>query len=215
MEQKYLDFLQNTELGIITDSMLLAKAGGWVDGLYPANPETRLCGRAFTVQFSSVQSPDQPVCNFFQILDQCQPGDVIVVSAEENGAVVGENLVFHARNRGAVGWLIDGNIRDTNIIVRSGIPCFSRGPMARIPYNCKPTAVQVPVRIGNVVIHPGDYIVGDVDGAIAISPDVIDRVMYQSVLVQESEDGMDAVIRAGGSGDEVKAMSMKKKTPRP
>jgi regulator of RNase E activity RraA len=104
-------------------------------------------------------------------LDLAAPGDVLVVDGggDTTNALVGELMGSHARKRGIVGFVIDGAIRD--VAWFQDFPCYARGNIHRGPYKDGPGEINVPVSIGGLVIHPGDIIVGDEDGVVAIHPD--------------------------------------------
>lgn len=215
MEDQRIAFLKSTETGAITDAMKLIGISGWMDGIHPANPASKICGRAFTIQFSTVRDPMQKTYNMFEVFDHCKPGDVVVVSAPHAGAVVGENMMFALAGKGVAGMVLDGKTRDWGVIIESGIPHFSRGPAIMVPADFKITAVQVPIVCGGAVVEPGDYIVGDVDGVISLPQARIDDVIYQAEMVSQVEQEMDQAIKHGIEMQDLIKISQKKKIPRP
>lgn len=101
-------------------------------------------------------------------------GDVIVVDGggDVSQALIGEIILTHAESIGVAGFVIDGAIRDVSAIRASDLPCYARGVTHKGPYKNGPGALNVPVSIGGLVVHPGDLIVGDDDGVVALSPQV-------------------------------------------
>ena len=215
MKDERIEFLKNAETGAITDAMKLIGISGWMDGIHPANPSSRVCGRAFTIQFSAVRDPMQKTYNMFEVFDRCNPGDVVVISASHTGAVVGENMMFALAGKGIAGMVLDGKTRDWGVIVESGIPHFSCGPAIMVPSDFKITAVQVPIICGGAAVEPGDYIVGDIDGVIALPQSRIDDVIYQAEMVSQVESEMEQAIRHGIEMQDLIKISQKKKIPRP
>ena len=62
-------------------------------------------------------------------------------------------------------------------IAASDFPVYARGVTHRGPYKDGPGEINVPVSIGGMVVHPGDYVVGDGDGVLAIPRDVVEEVV--------------------------------------
>ena len=135
-------------------------------GLRPVNRSpVSVCGNALTVK---VRAGDNLL--IYKALDMLQPGDVLVVDGEGDvtRALAGEILMRFARSRGAVGFVIDGAVRDVEAFEEHRFPCWSRGVSLRGPFKDGPGAVNVPIAVGGMVVHPGDVIVGDSDGVVAV-----------------------------------------------
>jgi RraA family protein len=103
-------------------------------------------------------------------LDLAGPGDVLVVDGggDVTQALVGELMGMYARRRGVAGFVIDGAIRDVRWY--EDFPCYARSSTHRGPYKDGPGELNVPVSIGGLVIAPGDIVLGDEDGVLAIHP---------------------------------------------
>ncbi len=101
-----------------------------------------------------------------------RPGDVIVIDGEGDlgQALVGEIILAAAEAKGVAGFVIDGAIRDVAAIGKSTLPCYARGVIHRGPYKNGPGRINVPVAIGGLVVNPGDLVVGDEDGVVALAP---------------------------------------------
>lgn len=124
-----------------------------------------LVGRAHTVRVA-------PGDNLFihYALNTASPGDVIVVEGQGDTqrALIGELMMLFAQSKGVAGFVIDGAIRDAAAFRQFDFPCFAVGQTLRGPYKNGPGATQVTVTIDGMVVHPGDFIVADEDGVIAI-----------------------------------------------
>lgn len=110
-----------------------------------------------------------------------QPGDVLVVhcSGGYEYGYWGEVMSTAARARDLGGLVIDGCVRDANMLADVGFPVFARG------INIRGTGkdhgaigwINAAVLISDVIVKPGDLIVGDVDGVVVIpraeAPDAI------------------------------------------
>ena len=143
-----------------------------VTGLRRYDSAGKLLGTAFTVK-------TRPGDNLMvhKALDLAAPGDVLVVDGggDVTNALVGELLGMYARSRGLRGFVVDGAIRDSAWF--EGFPCYARANVHRGPYKDGPGEINVPVTVGGLVITPGDIVVGDEDGVLAIRPDEAARVL--------------------------------------
>lgn len=149
----------------------LHEAGGKIGALPSAIKAVaqgfRICGTAFTIH-----SPGGDNLWLHRALVLAQPGDVLVVYA--NGAYEhgywGEIMTTAAKTRGLNGLVIDGGVRDADLLEAMGFPVFSRGVSIRGTGKDYGAIgwLNTPVRIGNVTVSPGDLIVGDRDGVVAI-----------------------------------------------
>jgi regulator of RNase E activity RraA len=117
-------------------------------------------------------------------------GDIIVVDGggDISQALIGEIILTHAESLGVAGFIIDGAIRDVAAIRASDLPCYARGVTHKGPYKFGPGALNVPVSIGGLVINPGDLIVGDEDGIVALAPAVAAQLL-PGVRAQEENEG--------------------------
>ena len=104
-------------------------------------------------------------------IDIAQPGDVIVVDAggEVTTAIIGEIMTTHAAKRKVAGMVIDGAVRDSGALAKNAFPVYARGVSHRGPYKDGPGEINVPISVGGMVVNPGDIIVGDDDGFVAVS----------------------------------------------
>jgi 4-hydroxy-4-methyl-2-oxoglutarate aldolase len=99
-----------------------------------------------------------------------QPGDVIVVAARglTDLAVWGGGLTTSAKNVGLEAIVVDGAVMDTRMILAREVPVFCRGSHPAHGTREKPGSVNVPVTVGGVIVHPGDLILGDLDGLMVV-----------------------------------------------
>jgi 4-hydroxy-4-methyl-2-oxoglutarate aldolase len=165
----------------------------YADGFRILHPEKKLVGRAFTVQFMP-QRPDlEAVVNtksqaagFGRMsnqvaIDMLQPGDVLVVDLfgmKEGGTIVGDNLFYYIMKatKGA-GLVVDGSIRDLEGISRMDMPAYFRHAHPTAIGNVILSGINVPVRIGNTTVLPGDLVFGDAEGIYFIPPALVEQVL--------------------------------------
>ena len=104
-------------------------------------------------------------------LDIAEPGDVIVVdtSASTATAVLGDLISTKARHRGVAGFVVDGLIRDLpGIRELEDFPVFARGVTPIGPLHRGPGEINHPISAAGIVVHPGDLIVGDLNGVVVV-----------------------------------------------
>lgn len=178
IEQLLFEF-GTTSTSIISDN--LQRLPGAV-GLRPFHKiEGTMVGRALTVK---VAAGDNKLIH--KALDVVEPGHVIVVDGggETSRALIGEIMVAIARSRNAVGFVIDGAIRDSATIGAGDFPVFARSAIHRGPYKHGPGSINVPVCIGGMAVNPGDIVVGDHDGIVAFPVEGAEALL-ESVRVSE------------------------------
>lgn len=136
-----------------------------------------------------------------------QPGDVLVAAtgAFTGTAVVGDLLLGIARNRGVVGFVSDGLIRDRIEVEALGLPVYAAGVSPNSPHSRGPGTVGLPVVCGGCAVSSGDIIVGDGDGVVVVPRGRIAEVLEKLERVKAAEAKMLARVRDGLS--EVEAVT--------
>ncbi|MGA7299979.1 MAG: RraA family protein, partial [Candidatus Sulfotelmatobacter sp.] len=156
--------------------------GGWK----VINPGERLVGRVVTAVFMP-QRPD--VDSVIRangkkenrigdenswIIDILKPGDVLVVDLFGKiryGTIVGDNLSTAIYAKSQNGLIVDGAVRDvTGIQEIPGFQVYTRGADPSALENVMLTGINVPIRIGDVTVMPGDIAIGDPEGVTFVPP---------------------------------------------
>ena len=176
----------------LSDSMERLYAGG--PQLRPMHKGGKLAGPAYTVKTT-------PGDNLLvhKALDAAQKGDVIVVDAGgvcEN-AIIGELMMSRARQRGVAGIVIWGAIRDSAEIAAGTYPVYAAGVTHRGPYKNGPGEINVPINMAGMAVNPGDIMVGDADGLVAVPQDQAERVLASARQILEKETASMKQILAG------------------
>jgi RraA family protein len=124
-----------------------------------------MCGQAVTVR---VRPGDNLMVH--KAMMMAGPGDVIVIDggADVSQAVIGGLIRTTAMTKKLGGFVIDGAIRDLAEWAEGDMPVFARGHTHRGPSKDGPGEINVPVSVGGLVVQPGDLVLGDLDGVIAI-----------------------------------------------
>ena len=154
-----------------------------------------ILGTAFTVK---VPAGDNLL--FHMALDLIQPGDVLVIDGNGcmNRSQCGEIMATYAYKKGCAGIVVDGVIRDVAGVRKVPMPVYARGVQANGPLKNGLGELLVPVPIGGTVIYPGDIIVGDEDGVLAVRPSDAEDVAKKARATFESETKLLEQIRATG-----------------
>ncbi len=163
------------------------------DGFQVVFPEKKLVGRAFTVQFMPVRPDVEGVAvnrakakgglklGNQMALDMLQPGDVLVVDIfgkKDGGTIVGDNLFYYVNKAThGGGMVVDGAVRDLDGISEMGMPAYVRSVHPSAIANVMLTGINIPVRIGNVTVMPGDLVFGDREGVYFIPPSLAKQVV--------------------------------------
>lgn len=131
----------------------------------PLEKDMRIFGSALTV----LTRPGDALY-VQKAIDLTQPGDVIVISAGgyKDVSCIGERLGGFFKQKGAVGIIVDGAVRDAQGMVTDAPPTFARSTCIRIFGSIGPGAINVPLTCGGVAVNPGDIIVGDRDGIVVV-----------------------------------------------
>ncbi len=156
-------------------------------GLRPVNRSAvTVCGNAVTVK---VRAGDNLLIH--KALQILEPGDVLVVDGEGDisRALVGEIMMTVAKTNGAVGFVIDGAVRDVEAFEEHQFPCWARGVNLRGPYKDGPGTINTAITVGGMLVNPGDIILGDSDGVVAITPSLVQEiaVLAKNKVQQEHE----------------------------
>jgi regulator of RNase E activity RraA len=163
------------------------------DGWQVLHPGKKMVGRAFTVQFMPLRPDIDNVVNARNraaggrgmnnqvAIDMLQPGDVLVVDLfgkKDGGTIVGDNLFYYVMKatKGG-GMVIDGAIRDLEGIAMMDMPGYFRSSHPSFITNVTLTGINIPIRVGNVTVMPGDLVVGDREGIYFIPPQFAQEIM--------------------------------------
>lgn len=155
----------------VLDAATLHEAGGRIgvmpSAIKPVAPGMRVCGPAVTVH-----SPGGDNLWLHRAIYVAEPGDVLVVhvSGEYDFGYWGEIMSCAALARGLAGLVIDGCVRDGGVLADFGLPVFARGLCIRgtgKDYGARGW-INHPTLFGDLTVNPGDLIVGDADGVVAI-----------------------------------------------
>jgi 4-hydroxy-4-methyl-2-oxoglutarate aldolase len=133
------------------------------------------------------------------VIAHAQPGDVLVLTSAdpEPYAYIGELLVTQAQQRGVAGFLVDAAVRDVDELADIGLPVWARWVRAQGAGKGALGELDVPVVVGGAAISPGDLVVLDRDGAVALPAARVEEVLPLALERERREAEMRIRYEAG------------------
>jgi 4-hydroxy-4-methyl-2-oxoglutarate aldolase len=133
------------------------------------------------------------------IIAKANPGDVLLLTSTEPEpyAFIGELLATQAQQRGVAGFLVDSAVRDIDELAEIGLPVWARWVRAQGATKGNLGQLDVPVVIGGAEIRPGDLVVMDCDGAMALPAERMDEVLPLALEREQHEAAMRKRYAAG------------------
>lgn len=169
-----------------------------VYGVKPLQYGKKICGTAFTVHYSPCGVVHGTVGDF---LDEVSPDQVIVIdnNGREDCTVWGGIMAQVAAMKNIEGTVIDGVCRDIPEILSSGYPVYSKGTYMRTGKDrVYVDAVNVPVKLSDIPVRPGDLILGDDSGVVVVPQELAEKVAEiaeeidakETLILQHVREGM-------------------------
>ena len=141
-----------------------------------------------------------------QMLDEMQEDAFVVwdTSRDDKATLWGGVMTATAKNKKLKAACIDGGIRDTHQILEADFLYFmSTGYQMAVWGRCLITHYQIPVKIGDVTIKPGDVVLGDIDGVLVVPRDIAYDVLIRAEKIKENEKKIFGWVREGQSVQDI------------
>jgi regulator of RNase E activity RraA len=184
--------------------------GGWK----VVNPGERLVGRVVTAVFMPLRPDVNAVINDHGkkedrkgsgqnswVIDTLLPNDVLVVDLFgkiKDGTFAGDNLSTSIFTKTGTGLIVDGAVRDVSGISEiNGFRCYVRDFDPSALAEVTLMGINVPIRIGQVTVMPGDVVVSDPEGLTFIPPHLAEKVAEASELTQMQDTWGHQMLREG------------------
>lgn len=173
----------------------------------PLRPDLRVFGRAVTLDVLPIaHEPEKPYALEMECIDGLRDGDVLIATThgDVSSALWGELLSTASKARGARGVVIDGLTRDAAKILAMDFPVFATGYS---PLDSKGRLDAIshgkPIRIGDCVVHPGDWVFGDIDGVVVVPAQLAEQAFAKAMEKVSGENRVRDELARGRSVCEV------------
>jgi regulator of RNase E activity RraA len=203
-----IDRLRQVSTATLTTQ--LSKVGfrnTYLAGLRPLCPAVRMVGVATTVRFVPAREDlatherlGDPAYPQRHAIEHIAPGHVLVMDCRgvTSAAAAGEILIARLQARNAAGLVADGGIRDYPAVQALGFPVYALGPAAPA-HIARHVAIDenLPVACAEVLVMPGDVLVGDGEGVVCIPRHVVDTVAASALEQDRLEAFLLEKVRRG------------------
>lgn len=183
--------------------------GGWK----VINPGQRLVGRVVTAVFMPLRPDVDSVIRAngkkenrvgdenSWIIDILKPGDVLVVDLFGQiryGTIIGDNLATAIHSKSHNGLIVNGAVRDvTGIQEIPGFQVYTRGVDPSALEHVMLTGINVPIRIGEVTVMPGDIAIGDPEGVTFVPPQLAEKLADETEMDHLVDEWGHMMLREG------------------
>jgi regulator of RNase E activity RraA len=173
--------------------------------LRPLFAEQRVAGVAFTVRGQAIEprigwdDGIERIRSYLEVFEQLTPDSLLVhVNGSSPVGHFGELTANSAKQHGCVGCILDGNLRDIEGLREIGFQVFYRdlSPLNAIG-RWEMVALQEPVTIGTVTVHPGDIVVAEFDGILVVPEADAERVLLKAEEIVAAEGQVRLEMRDG------------------
>ncbi len=186
------------KFGTATLHEAAGKIGALPSALKPMAPSFRICGPVFTVQGPAIDN-----LWLHRAIAAAQPGDVLVVyvNGVYEAGYWGEIMSTGAKARGLGGLVVDGCVRDADLLEDIGFPIFARGLcMGGTGKDFGARGwLNAPIMIGDVTVQPGDLVAGDTDGVVVIPRECVAETVEASAIREAKEAEIMEQLRNGAT----------------
>lgn len=188
----------------LSDALDKLGIDGQILGVAPIVRTMRFAGRAFTIRMLPVGLTQGSVGDY---IDDVAPGQVVVIDNDGrlDATVWGDILTWVASEKKIAGTVIDGVCRDSDRCVELDYPVFARASTMRTGKDrVTADAYNVPVQVAGIRVAPGDWLMGDADGVVAIPADRAEEVLTIAEEIERVEDLIRAAVKDGKRLDEAR-----------
>ena len=171
------------------------------DGWKVLQPEKKMVGRVFTVQFMPVRADVVDVdeadakakgaqrARNQTAIDQLEPGDVIVADVfGANWNFVGNKLAHYIQTTTKNGMIVDGGVYWLDRIAATGMQAYFKNSLPSQGMQVMVTGINIPVRIGKTLVMPGDIVLADREGLWFIPPHMVQAVLDSGEVSKARDD---------------------------
>ena len=200
MAENVTERLKRLDSCAVSDALDRLSLQGAVSGIEPRSIRQRISGRVRTVGLgpASGTTASRHLCT--RAIEAAEAGEVIVVEQRTGieAAGWGGTLSIGARAKGIAGVIVDGPARDIDEAAELGFPVYARSTTAR---TARGRIIEVstgkPVKIGDVIVNAGDYVVADGSCVVFVKAEDVERVVTAAEQIAARESAMAKAARDG------------------
>jgi regulator of RNase E activity RraA len=200
MDNTVIDRLRRLDSCALSDAMDRLGLVGAVSGLEPRSVRQRIAGRVRTVCLGPATGAPASRHLCTTAIEEADAGDVIVVEQRTGieAAGWGGILSIGARTKGLSGVIVDGPARDIDEAIELGFPVFARSVTARTARGrIVEVATGAPIKVGEITVAPGDYVLADSSCAVFVKAADVERVVAEAERIAAREGAMAKAAREG------------------
>lgn len=194
VNQELVDAFKEQSTATIHEVM--GKKGAMVSTIKPVSAGMKLCGQALTVK----GGPSDNLM-IIKAISMVEEGHVLVINNGEieNSGPFGEVLAINSLARGAAGVVINNPIRDTEALIKLGLPVFSTGSSIVGTTKTILGTINHTISCGNTLVNPGDIILGDDDGVVVVPLNIAEEILEKAIEREKNEKEVMDRIKNGES----------------
>lgn len=205
MKKEVVEAFKNMDTASVSDAMDKLGIPCGLKGIKPVVRGRKVCGEAFTVHYVPCGMEKGTVGDF---IDDVKEGQVVVIdnSGRDYCTVWGDIMTFTATQKKIAGTVIDGVCRDVDGIEKMEYAIYTKGTyMVTGKERVQVDAINVPVSLSGVQVRPGDLILGDDSGVIAVPVEKAEEVLKMAQNIEATEQKIIAEVKCGSSLKDARA----------
>ncbi len=199
MKKEVVEAFKKMDTASVSDAMDKLGIPCGLKEIKPVVRGRKVCGEAFTVHYVPCGMEKGTVGDF---IDDVKEGQVVVIdnSGRNYCTVWGDIMTFTATQKKIAGTVIDGVCRDVDGIEKMEYAIYTKGTyMVTGKERVQVDAINVPVSMSGVQVRPGDLVLGDDSGVIAVPAEKAEEVLKIAQNIEATEQKIIAEVKCGSS----------------
>ena len=186
MQDNLIERLENCYTGAVYDVL---RERGNIKTILPnkikcIDPSKKLAGRIWTCsgEIDETIDKDTSMLSWTEMLSKA-PSDSVVICQPNDDTIahMGELSAETLKYKGVKGYIVDGGCRDVDFILNLDFPVFCKYfTPSDVVCRWKITSLGEPIKIGDLIIKSGDYVLGDIDGVVIIPQEIVQEVIKET-----------------------------------
>ena len=203
MQNSLSDRLAQCYSGAVYDVL---RERGITDTILPhaikgVDPKKKLAGQIWTCSgvIDTTLTKDESMLSWTGMLSEA-PSDSVIICQPNDGTIahMGELSAEVLKYKGVRGYIVDGGCRDVDFIIDLEFPVFCKYKTpSDVVSRWKVETMGDPIKIGNLVINSGDYVIGDIDGVVIIPSEIAKEVVKEVEEYINTENSLRKEILSG------------------